>query len=154
MKISNQEWEALKTRIKNNKQIELAEQELARSKKMADIEKLQYYASDLAYSLDIGEIADMWVDTENGKQVLRMRVIPKKHDEFKTIRSEPKSNRGRERKPAPNARNTYKPVNASPKFDPGLDDGFGEKAARIGVNFGKSVVGWIRTPPKRKPEDW
>lgn len=56
---------------------------------MKDAERIQYYASDLAYALDIGEIADMYVVTENGTQILRMTVIPKKHDEFKTMRAAP-----------------------------------------------------------------
>ena len=109
MHISAQDWEVLKTRIKDNKQIELAEKELARSKKMADIENVQYYPTDLAYALDVGEIADMWVDNENGRQVLRMRVIPKKHEEFKTIRAAPKnqSKKTVQRK----APDNYKPKN-------------------------------------------
>jgi len=54
------------------------------------MQRIQYYMPDLAYALDIGEIADAHVDTENGVQILRMTVLPKKAAEYKTIRAAPK----------------------------------------------------------------
>lgn len=155
MHISAQDWELLKPKLKNKKEVELAERELARSKKMADIENIQYHAVDLAYALDVGEIAEMWVDTENGTQILRMRVIPKKHDEFKTIRAAPKnqSKKTVQRK----APDNYKPRNKNLQFERDIgepDTGFGSKAMNIGGKLGKGLVDWVRTPPKKKPEDW
>lgn len=51
---------------------------------------MQYYASDLSYLLDIGEIADMHVVTlDSGRQVLRIEAMPKKDDEYKTIKATP-----------------------------------------------------------------
>ena len=49
--------------------------------------KIQYFGSDLSYALDIGEIADMHVETlESGVQVLRIECSEKAKDEYKTIR--------------------------------------------------------------------
>ena len=53
-------------------------------------EKRQYYASDLSYLLDIGEIADMHVVTlDSGRQVLRIDCVPKEEEEYKTIKAKP-----------------------------------------------------------------
>jgi hypothetical protein len=53
-------------------------------------EKRQYYASDLSYMLDIGEIADMHVVTlDSGRQVLRIEHLPKEEDEYKTVQAVP-----------------------------------------------------------------
>lgn len=155
-KMTEAEWQAFKKKTGyKDPEGELAEKELARSKKMADIENVQYYPTDLAYALDVGEIADMWVDTENGRQVLRMRVIPKKHEEFKTVRVAPKnqSKKTVQRK----APDNYKPRNKNLDFSrdvPAPDTGFGSKAADFGGKIGKGLVEWIRTPPRKKPEDW
>jgi DNA polymerase III gamma/tau subunit len=155
MKISEQDWEKLKPRLKDRTQIELAEKEASRSRKMQDIENIQYFAADLAYALDVGEIAEMWVDTENGRQILRMRVIPKKHDEFKTIRAMPKNqSKQTVKRKAPD---NYKPRNKNLQFEravPAPETGFGSKAADFGGKIGKGLVEWIRTPPRKKPEDW
>jgi hypothetical protein len=56
---------------------------------MKELEHIQYYPQDLAYALDIGEIADMHVDFENNIQVLRMTVVPKDKQEYKTMRVAP-----------------------------------------------------------------
>lgn len=89
-RMTEEEYRAFqeKTGYKNLDE-ERQKQEIIRRKKMADMEKIQYYATDLAYALDIGEIADMFVVTENGTQILKMTVIPKKHDEYKTVRAAP-----------------------------------------------------------------
>ena len=121
---------------------------------MQDVENIQYFAADLAYALDVGEIAEMWVDTENGRQILRMRVIPKKHDEFKTIRAMPKN---QSKQTVKRKADNYKPRNKNLQFErnvPEPETGFGSKAADFGGKIGKGLVEWIRTPPRKKPEDW
>ena len=92
VKMTEQEYQIFqqKTGYRNPDEEKQREQNIRR-KKMADIEKIQYYAIDLAYALDIGEIADMRVETVNGQQILRMSVIPKKHDEYKTVKVAPKA---------------------------------------------------------------
>jgi hypothetical protein len=92
VKMTEQEYQIFqqKTGYRNPDEEKQREQN-NRRKKMADIEKIQYYAIDLAYALDIGEIADMRVETVNGQQILRMSVIPKKHDEYKTVKVAPKA---------------------------------------------------------------
>jgi len=64
--------------------------------------KIQYFASDLSYALDIGEIADMHVETlASGVQVLRIDCLEKKQDEYQTVKVRPKStkNQVKPRKP-------------------------------------------------------
>ena len=62
-------------------------------------EKLQYYATDLSYLLDIGEIADMHVVTlDNGAQVLRIEAISKKEDEYKTVKVAPNKKKPAQKK--------------------------------------------------------
>jgi hypothetical protein len=92
VKMTEQEYLAFreKTGYRNPDEEKQREQN-KRRKKMADIERIQYYPTDLAYALNIGEIADMYVETVNGVQVLRMSVIPKKHDEYKTVKVAPAS---------------------------------------------------------------
>lgn len=52
--------------------------------------KIQYFATDLAYALDLGEIVDMHVETlESGVQVLRIDCLEKKKDEYQTIKARP-----------------------------------------------------------------
>lgn len=69
--------------------------------------KIQYYPSDLAYALDIGEIADMHVEIlESGVQVLRIECLEKKKDEYRTVKVQkksvpaPKPQRGRSKREA------------------------------------------------------
>jgi hypothetical protein len=66
------------------------EQKKEMEKFMQELERIQYFPTDLSYALDIGEIADMHVDFENGIQVLRMTVVPKAKDEYKTVRIAPR----------------------------------------------------------------
>lgn len=51
------------------------------------MQRIQFYPQDLEYFLQIGTIADMHVDVENGTQVLRMTVIPPQPTEYKTVRA-------------------------------------------------------------------
>lgn len=52
--------------------------------------KIQYYSTDLAYALNIGEISDMHVETlESGVQVLRIDCLEKKKDEYQTVKVRP-----------------------------------------------------------------
>ena len=60
---------------------------------MINTEKIQYFGSDLSYHLDIGQIIDMHVVTlDSGVQVLRIECLPKRQDEYKTIKT-PKTKR-------------------------------------------------------------
>ena len=111
------------------------------------MEKIQYFSADLSYALDIGEIADMYVETINGTQVLRLTVLPKKVAEFKTIRVAPKEQtKGTvKRKQTP----TAKPAAIRPKFmmDPETDDsGLAKKLAGLGKSF--------LTKPTKRPDQW
>ena len=55
------------------------------------VQKIQYYASDLSYLLDIGEIQDMHVaTTDSGRQVLRITCGEKKEDDgYRTVKAKP-----------------------------------------------------------------
>ena len=117
--------------------------------------KIQYYASDLSYLLNIGEIVDMHVVTlESGRQVLRIDCAEKKDDEYQTVRA--KSGQPRA-KPRPASKDNYKPKNKTlrgPNVPDNPDTGFGSKAAEFGGKLGKGLVEWIKTPPRKRPEDW
>jgi hypothetical protein len=65
------------------------------------LEKIQYFPEDLSYALDIGKIADMHVDIVNGIQVLRMTIVPKEKDEYKTVKPGATKGNPTPRKPAP-----------------------------------------------------
>lgn len=84
-------------------------------------EKRQYYASDLSYLIDVGEIVDMHVVTlDGGKQVLRIECLPKEEDEYKTIKASPASKTKAPKKPkaspAPRERRTENPATLGNKL--------------------------------------
>jgi hypothetical protein len=111
VKMTESEWLAFRAKsgYKDPEADELAQRK-AMEKFMAELERIQYYPTDLSYALDIGEIADMHVDFENGVQVLRMTVVPKVKDEYKTVRVAPK-------KEAQKAAQR-KPTRATPRAEP------------------------------------
>jgi hypothetical protein len=87
VRLTEKEWKELKDKAGLN---DPEGEDLEMKKLLKEMERIQYFCSDLSYALDIGQIADMHVDTENGVQILRMTVIPKEKDTFKTIRTVPK----------------------------------------------------------------
>jgi hypothetical protein len=90
VKMTNQEWLAFKAKTGfKDPEGEALEQKKAMEVFMAELERIQYFPTDLSYALDIGEIADMHVDCENGVQILRMTVVPKKNEEYTTVRVAP-----------------------------------------------------------------
>jgi hypothetical protein len=138
VKMTESEWLAFraKTGFKDPEADELAQRK-AMEKFMNELERIQYYPTDLSYALDIGEIADMHVDFENGVQVLRMTVVPKKRDDYKTVRVAPKKEvqKAAQRKPTRvTTRATTKPQ--SPVID--ADKPF-KPADRL-IQMGKSFM--------------
>lgn len=118
---------------------------------------IQIYASDLSRVFDIGEIADMFVVVVDNKQVLRIRYFEKEAEEFQTITVPKKPVASKQRASRPSSRDNYKPRNKNLDFSrdvPAPETGFGSKAADFGGKIGKGLVEWIRTPPRKKPEDW
>lgn len=118
---------------------------------------IQIYASDLSRIFDIGEIADMFVVVVDHKQVLRIRYYEKEAEEFQTITVPKKPTASKPRASKPSRRDNYKPRNNHLQFDrdaPEPDTRFGSKAAEFGGKIGKGLVTWIRTPPRKRPEDW
>jgi hypothetical protein len=97
-------------------------------------EKRQYYASDLSYLLDIGEIADMHViTTAAGAQVLRIECIPKDEEEYKTIKAKPgkapkkPAPKKPRQTPAPRERRTENPATLGDKLMNGAKTWFNNK---------------------------
>jgi len=109
------------------------------------MEKIQYFSADLSYALDIGEIADMYVETINGTQVLRLTVLPKKVAEYKTIRVAPKEQtKGTvKRKQTP----TAKPARPKMQLDRGTDD------SGLAAKFAKGAKSFL-TKPMKSPDQW
>ena len=103
---------------------------------MKDMEKIQYYSADLSYALDIGEIADMWVETVNGTQVLRMTVLPKKHDDFKTVRVAPQSQTKKTVQRRQTQSSGFKgPVTRAPIIDADKPASIGDKLTQAAKNY-------------------
>ena len=50
-------------------------------------EKIQYFMSDLAYKLQVGEIKEIHVAEQNGQKVLRMECEKMETSEYKTVRA-------------------------------------------------------------------
>lgn len=131
VRLTEQQWDDIKKRtgIKDPEG-----EKAAKEKYMQDLERIQYYAPDLAYALDLGEIADMHVDTENGQQILRMTVVPKAKAEFKTIRTAPKQQTKStvKRKQTPQQHETRR---SGPVIDAENPVGIGEKLVGMGKKF-------------------
>jgi hypothetical protein len=123
------------------------EQEKQRERKMKE-EKIQFYPSDLEFALNVGTIADMHVETlESGIQVLRMTVLPKEKDEYKTVKLQkkqpapaPKKQTGRS-KPAESVR---------PKFmmDPATND------SGLASKFAKGAKQFLTQKGMKRPDEW
>jgi hypothetical protein len=136
--------EFIKTMCKKDPRVQALEQQIRREKKMADMEKIQYYSADLSYALDIGEIADMWVETVNGTQVLRMTVLPKKHDEFKTVRVAPHAQTKKTVQRKQTSSSGFKgPVTRAPIID-------ADKPMNIGDKLTGAAKSWMQK--KDKPQ--
>lgn len=116
------------------------------------MQKLQFEPETLQQMLGVGKIRYMSVAIlEDSKQALRIDCEDDA-GEYKTVRA------SKPAKPAQKSRqDNYKPVNKNLRFErdvPAPDTGFGAKAGKFGTNVAKGVVDWIRTPPRKKPEDW
>ena len=112
------------------------------------MEKIQYFSADLSYALDIGEIADMYVETINGTQVLRLTVLPKKVSEYKTVRVAPKEQtRGTvKRKQTPTAK--AEPVRPKFEMDPATND------SGLASKFAKGAKSFLSNKGMKRPDQW
>jgi hypothetical protein len=54
---------------------------------MSELEKTQWFTSDLSSSLELGEIVSMHIVEVNGRQVLRIDSRKLEEGEYKTVRS-------------------------------------------------------------------
>jgi len=50
-------------------------------------EKIQFFMSDLAYKLEVGEIKEIHVAEQNGRKVLRLECEKMETSEYKTVRA-------------------------------------------------------------------
>lgn len=48
-------------------------------------EKIQFFMSDLAYKLEVGEIKEIHIAEQNGRKVLRLECEKAEHSEYKTV---------------------------------------------------------------------
>ena len=108
-------------------------------------QKIQFYPADLAYALDIGEIADMYVATlDSGVQVLRIECAEKKDDEYKTVRVKGSKKAAPVKHPQ---RGREKRESSKPEKAPDLSS---KKAMGIGdqlLNAGKKFMSNKSKPP-------
>lgn len=148
-KMTDQEWEAFKKLTGYNDPEGIAIKEQKENEKfMKDLERIQYFPADLSYALDIGTIADMHVDTENGVQILRMTVVPKEKVEFKTIRVAPKAatratTKRKQTAPKTSYRGGPGPVTRAPIID-------ADKPMSIGDKLAGAAKDWMQK--KDKPQ--
>lgn len=115
-------------------------------------EKIQYYASDLSYVLNIGEITDMHVATlDSGQQVLRIEYLPASKDEYKTVKARPGKSAPLRRK---NSTGWTGPVKSGPPVNAKKLDGLGERISERIMDQGliptitRSIVGKNKDKPK------
>jgi hypothetical protein len=150
VRFSKKEWPEMAKSLGVDDPI-LRRQETAEKEEMKKMkeERIQFYPSDLEFALDVGTIADMHVETlENGIQVLRMTVLPKEKDEYKTVKLQkkqpapkPKKQTGRLAQPVRSAQRKQFQI------DPGIDDsGFASKLA----NHAKAFL----HKPMKRPDQW
>ena len=133
VRLTEKEWKELKDKAGLN---DPEGENLEMKKLLKEMERIQYFCSDLSYALDLGKIADMWVDTENGVQVLRMVVIPKAKDEFKTVRVAPKKQvvQSAKRKQPASTSPRRAPARA-PAIDVDRPAGIGATLMQMGKNY-------------------
>jgi hypothetical protein len=112
------------------------------------MEKIQYFSADLSYALDIGEIADMYVDTINGTQVLRLTVLPKKVSEYKTIRAAPKDQTKTTVKRKQTPREKAAPIRPKFAMDPGTSD------AGLAAKFAQGAKSFLSKKTMKSPDQW
>jgi hypothetical protein len=82
-------------------------------------EKIQYFMSDLALKLNVGEIKEIHVAEQNGQPVLRIECEKMETSEYKTVRATktPKPNRCQHQ-----AKEPAKPVTLKEKLVAGVKD--------------------------------
>jgi hypothetical protein len=110
-------------------------------------EKIQYYAPDLSYALNIGEIADMHVVNENGKQILRIEYVKKQ--EYKTVKTQKKPAK---QKPVQEFR---EPRRAPPVLD--TDVRSRDVPAMQPPSLGSKIIDagkTFLTKPMKRPDQW
>ena len=96
-------------------------------------QKIQYYASDLSYLLDIGEIADMHVVTlDSGRQVLRIDCQEKREDEYKTVKTSAKKP---QRRASSKSAGHPGPVRQPPIIDTEHPESIGNKLMNAGKDW-------------------
>ncbi|MCK9570283.1 hypothetical protein M0R72_15160 [Candidatus Pacearchaeota archaeon] len=106
------------------------------------MQKIQYYTSDLARYLDIGEIADMHViTTDSGAQVLRITCVEKEADEYETVKTTKRAQTAKPVKP-PARKQQNSPRHSSPP---------NENPAGLG---GKIMDGLGKVWANKNPPDW
>ena len=67
--------------------------------------KIQFFMSDLAYKLDIGQIREIHVAEQNGQKVLRIECEKKEESEYKTVKASKTVKPEKSGKPARTVRN-------------------------------------------------